>query len=103
MIYEETIERRRHARLVAVQNEIALEWQDSRNNYSSSSRTMIAIGEGGARSRSDSLVQIDSHVSIRMRSPFKTDCVAAQTVWRKGQVLGLRFPDECPGMWRNGY
>ena len=89
------IERRRHARLVAVANEIVLEWQGSNGNCNSKG-TMIEVSEGGARIKSDSLAQNNSHVSIRLKRPFKTDCVAAHIVWREGQVMGLRFIDACP-------
>ena len=89
------IERRRHARLVTVVNEIVVEWQDLNGNCCSKG-TMIEVSEGGARIKFDSLPQNNSHVSIRLKRPFKTDRVAAHIVWREGQVLGLRFIDACP-------
>jgi hypothetical protein len=80
---------------VAVANEIVLEWQDSVGNCCFRG-TMIDISGGGARIKADSQAQNSSQVSIRLKRPFKTDCVAARVVWREGQAMGLSFVDACP-------
>lgn len=88
-------ERRRSARIDTMENEIVLEWQESRKH--SSEGTIINVSEGGALILSDSPVQLALPVLIRLKAPINTDWVAARVVRRgKNNELGLAFTDTCP-------
>ena len=78
-----------------MENLIVLEWQESTGTRSWEGR-IVNISERGALVVTDSLIHPSGRVFIQMKSPVKTDRIAAQVVRRGGNnELGIEFPDTC--------
>jgi hypothetical protein len=94
------MERRQSARVATMENEILLEWHESAGTRSSEGQ-ILNISDRGALVVSDSLVQCTGPIFIQMKTPVKTDRIAAQVVRRgRDHELGVAFIDFCPWDFR---
>ena len=76
-------------------NEIVLQWQESTGRRTSEGK-LLDISERGALVVSASPVPFIDQVFMQMKTPVKTDWIAARVV-RRGMhhELGMEFPGDC--------
>jgi hypothetical protein len=87
------MERRQSARVGTTENEIVLEWHET-SEVRSSEGQIVNISDRGALVLPDSLVPFTDRVFIGMKTPVRTDRIAAQVVRRRtSSELGLVFSD----------
>jgi hypothetical protein len=95
MISTSTIERRQCARAETIANEIVLQWWECTETRTSEAK-LLDVSERGALVVSDSLVPFIDQVFIQMKTPVKTDWIAARVVRRgRHHELGMEFPGDC--------